>query len=60
MRTLARLTARRYTMNHIPSSAEALALFDKLDHASQLIILDAMRKCIEKYEADEKNKSQAF
>ncbi len=47
-------------MNHIPSSAEALALFDKLDHASQLIILDAMRKCIEKYEADEKNKSQAF
>ena len=47
-------------MNHIPSSAEALALFDKLDHASQLIILDAMRKCIETYEPAEQNNSQAF
>lgn len=41
-------------MKHIPSYEEALALFDQLDHASQLTILDAMRKCIERYETDKK------
>lgn len=48
-----------YTMKHIPSYEEALALFKKLDHASREKILEDMRKCLEKYETAELLRSQA-
>ena len=52
MRTLAQLTARRYTMEEILTAEEFLALYEQLRPAAQEQLIESMRKCLAEYDAD--------